>query len=257
VRNLIVLAIYDKDKKLIRVYQFKSRELWKEYKYWGRKIAEYQSKLSKSGHKGKSVKLRKLYEKRKRRIMNTIRGMGNKIVEFLKRYEVKEVFIGDLRGIRNGKDYGRKVNKLLHNFWIRRQIEQVLKNKLEEAGIGFIPIPEGYTSQTCFNCGSKVKRPKRHLVICQKCGKLHSDTSGAINILKLGLKLKDLEWEKIREVHLVWKFRKTNRWVFRYLRVYKKNKDKLLVRGQANNPPVRVATSYSPKSSLAPLMRGG
>ncbi|RUM28494.1 MAG: transposase, partial [Aquifex sp.] len=63
VRNLIVLAIYDKDKKLIRVYQFKSRELWKEYKYWDRKIAEYQSKLSKSGHKGKSVKLRKLYEK--------------------------------------------------------------------------------------------------------------------------------------------------------------------------------------------------
>ena len=256
-RNLIVLAIYDKERKLIRVYQFKSKELWKEFKYWDRKIAKYQSKLAKSRHKGKSVKLRKLYERRKKRIMSAIRGMGNKIVELLQRYEVKEVFVGDLTGIRNGKDYGRKVNKLLHNFWIRRQIEQVLKNKLEEAGIGFIPIPEGYTSQTCFNCGSKALRPKRHLVICQKCGKLHSDTNGAINILKLGLKLKDLEWEKIREVHLVWKFRKTNRWVFRYLRVYKKNKDKLLVRGRVNNPPVRVAKSYSPKSSLAPSVRGG
>ena len=209
-------------------------------------------------HKGKSVELRKLYERRKKRIMNAIRGMGNRIVELLQRYEVKEVFVGDLTGIRNGKDFGKKVNKLLHNFWIRRQIEQVLKDKFEEAGIGLVPIPEGYTSKVCFNCGSKALRPKRHIVICQECGKLHSDTNGAINILKKGLKLKDLEWNKVREVHLVWKFRRTNRWVFRYLRIYKKDKDKLLVRGRVNNSPVRVAHgSYSPKSSSASFMRGG
>jgi len=254
-RNLIVLAIYDKDKKLIRVYQFKSKELWKEYKYWDRKIAKYQSKLSKSGHKGKSVKLRKLYEKRKKRIMSAIRGMGNKIVKLLQRYEVKEVFVGDLTGIRNGKDYGRKINKLLHNFWIRRQIEQVLKDKLEEAGIGFVPIPEGYTSKVCFNCEKKVKRDYNHYVICSECGRLHGDTNGAVNILRK--KLGNVEWKRIREVHMIWNFKRTNRWVFRYLRVYKKDKDKLLVRGRVNNPPVRVAKSYSPKSSLAPSVRGG
>ena len=257
-RNLIVLAIYNKEKKLIRVYQFKSKELWKEFKFWGRKIAKYQSKLVRSGHKGKSVKLRKLYEKRKKRIMNAIRGMGNKIVELLRRYEVKEVFVGDLTGIRNGKDYGRKVNKLLHNFWIRRQIEQVLKDKLEEAGIGFVPIHENNTSSFCFNCKQKVRRPYQHFVVCPKCGKLHSDTNGAINILVKGLKLKGLEWKNIREVHFVWKFSKTNKWVFRYLRIYKFSKDKPLVRGWVNNPPVRVAPmSYSPKSSLAPSVRGG
>ena len=255
-RNLIVLAIYDREKKLIRVYQFKSKELWKEYKYWDKKIAKYQSKLSKSGHKGKSVKLRKLYEKRKKRIMNAMRGMGNKIVELLQKYEVKEVFVGDLTGIRNAKDYGRKVNKLLHNFWIRRQIEQILKDKLEEAGIGFVPIPEGYTSKVCFNCEKKVKRDYNHYVICSKCGRLHGDTNGAVNILRR--KLGNVEWKRIREVHLVWKFKRTNRWVFRYLRIYKKDKDKLLVRGWANNPPVRVRLSpYSPKSSLAPSVRGG
>jgi len=149
----------------------------------------------------------------------------------------------------------------LHNFWIRKQFLNILKYKLEEVGIGLTPIPEVYTSKTCFNCSLEVKRPKQHFVICSNCGKLHSDTNGAINILKRGLKLKNLEWKKIREVHLIWKFKQTNRWVFRYLRIYKKDKDKPLVRGQANNPPVGVATpkrsSYSPKSSLAFLMRGG
>ena len=75
-RNLIVLGIYDEEKKLIRVHQFKSKELWKEYKYWDRRIARYQSKLAGSGYKGKSVKLRKLYERRKKRIKNAIRSLG-------------------------------------------------------------------------------------------------------------------------------------------------------------------------------------
>jgi putative transposase len=65
IRNLITLAVYNGEKKLIRVYQFKAKELLKEWKYWNRRIAKYQSKLAKSGHKGSSLKLRKLYEKKK------------------------------------------------------------------------------------------------------------------------------------------------------------------------------------------------
>ncbi len=261
IRNLITLAIYYKENKIIRVYQFKSKELLNEWKYWNRKIAEYQSKLAKSGHKGSSLKLKGYYEKRNKRIKIAIQQMINKTIQILERYKVKEVFIGDLTGIRNGKDYGKELNKLLHNFWIRKQIEEILKYKLEKLGIGLIPIPEAYTSKTCFNCGLEVKRPKQHFVVCSNCRRLHSDTNGAINILKRGLKLKTLEWKKIREVHLIWKFKRTNRWMFRYLRVYKKNKDKPLMRASANNPPVVVVipfwSSHYPKSSLASLMRGG
>ena len=257
IRNLITLAIYDKERKLIRVYQFKSKELLKEWKYWNRKIAKHQSKMVKSGHKGSSLKLRRYYENRNKRIKIAIQQMTNKIVQILERYGVKEVFIGNLTGIRESKDYGKELNKLLHNFWVRRQIEEILKYKLEEKGIGLTPIPEAYTSKTCFNCNLEVKRPKQHFVVCSNCGKLHSDTNGAINILKRGLKLSGLNWEKIREVHLIWKFKRTNRWVFRYLRIYKKNKDKALVRGQVNNPPVGVAIYYSPKSSPVFLMQGG
>ena len=241
IRNLITLAVYDSDKKLIRAYQFKAKELLKEWKYWNRRIAKYQSKLAKSGHKGSSLKLRKLYEKRNKRIKVAIQQMANKIVQILERYGVNEVFVGDLTGIREGKDYGKELNKLLHNFWLRKQILEILSYKLEEAGIGLTPIPEAYTSKVCFNCGLKVKRPKQHFIVCSNCGKLHSDTNGAINILKRGLKLKSLEWDKIREVHLVWKFKRTNRWIFKYLRIYKKNKDKPLVRGKALTPFLRGA----------------
>ena len=216
IRNLITLAVYESDKKLTRVYQFKAKEILKEWKYWNRRIAKYQSKLAKSGHKGSSLKLRKLYEKRNKRLKVAIQQMANKIVQILERYGVKEVFIGDLTGIREGKDYGKELNKLLHNFWLRKQILEILSYKLEEAGIGLTPIPEAYTSKICFNCGLEVKRPKQHFVICPKCGKLHSDTNGAINILKRGLKLKSLEWNKVREIHLVWKFKRTNKWTFKY-----------------------------------------
>ena len=153
--------------------------------------------------------------------------MANKIVQILERYGVKEVFVGDLTGIRENKDYGKKLNKLLHNFWIRKQMLEILSYKLEEMGIGLTPIPEAYTSKICFNGGLEVKRPKQHFVVCSNCGKLHSDTNGAINILKRGLKLRNLDWNKIRAVHLIWKFKRTNKWVFRFLRIYRKDKDKL------------------------------
>ncbi len=254
-RNLITLAIYIEEEELIRVYQFKSRELWKEWKYWTKRIAKYQSKLAKSGHVGRTRGLNRLYEKRKKRLKVAIQGMANKVVKLLEIYGVKKVVIGDLTGIRERKDYGSKINKLLHNFWVRKQIEDILANKLEEAGIGIVPIPESNTSNTCFVCGSKVRRPKQHYLKCPNCGRLHSDTNGAINILKRWLRKKGIKWRRVREVHLVWRYGNTNRWIFKFLRTYK---DKSLVREQANNPPVRVVSnSYSPKSSLAFSMRGG
>jgi transposase len=47
----------------------------------------------------------------------------------------------------------------------------------------------------------EVKRPKQYFAVRPNCGKLYSDTNGAINILKRELKLKSLEWDKIRELH--------------------------------------------------------
>ncbi|WP_163327726.1 zinc ribbon domain-containing protein [Desulfurobacterium thermolithotrophum] len=104
----------------------------------------------------------------------------------------KEVYVGNLTGIREDKNFG-KLNILLHNFWVRAYVTKRLEEKLTEAGIGLKPIPEYNTSSRCFKCGSSVKRPHQHYVICPKCGKLNADLNGAVNILKRGKKLSSLK----------------------------------------------------------------
>ena len=91
--------------------------------------------------------------------------MLNRVVNVCVSREVKTVFVGDLTGIREDKDFG-KLNILLHNFWIRDYTLKRLKEKLSEAGIGVKPIPESYTSSKCFKCGKSVKRHHQHYVVC-------------------------------------------------------------------------------------------
>ena len=77
IKNFLTLAV--ETDKGIEVFQFKSRELIKDYKRWNRKIAKYQLILNKSGAKT-SKKLQKLYIKRERRLKQSINSMLNRVV---------------------------------------------------------------------------------------------------------------------------------------------------------------------------------
>jgi len=207
IRNLLTLAV--ETDKGVEVFQFKSRELIKDYKRWNRKIGEYQSVLNKSGAYT-SKKLQKLYAKRDRRLKQSINAMLNRVVEICTSRGVKKVYVGDLTGIREGKDFG-KLNVLLHNFWVRNYVAKRLKEKLTEAGIGFEPIPEPYTSSKCFKCSSFVKRPHQHYVICPDCGRINADLNGAVNILK-GEK-ENLSLEAVSLYHFKWVRGRVNSWI--------------------------------------------
>jgi len=202
IRNLLTLAV--ETDKGIEVFQFKSRELVKDYKYWNKRIAKYQSAVSKNKH-FRTKRLRKLYLKRDRRLKQSINAILNLVVDICKSRGVKKVYVGDLIGIREEKDFG-KLNVLLHNFWVRAYIMKRLEEKLKEAGIGIRPIPEYNTSSKCFKCESKVKRPYQHYVICPECGKLNGDLNGAINILKRGAKRekKEFSLETVSLYHFRW-----------------------------------------------------
>lgn len=208
IRNLLTLAV--ETDKGVEVFQFKSRELIKDYKYWNRKIAEYQSILNKSGART-SKRFQKLYVRRDRRLKQSINATLNFVVEICKLRGVKKVYIGDLTGIRKDKDFG-KLNVLLHNFWVRAYVMKRLEEKLTEAGIGFEPIPEYNTSSKCFKCGSSVKRPHQHYVICPNCGKLNGDLNGAVNILKRG-KRKGIPLEIVSLYHFKWVRGRVNSWI--------------------------------------------
>lgn len=211
IRNLITLAF--ETETGVEVFQFKSRELIKDYKYWNRKIAEYQSTLNKNGH-CTSKRLQNLYIKRDSRLKHAINAALNFIVKICRENKIKKVYIGDLTGIREKKDFG-KLNILLHNFWIRAYLIRRLKEKLEEAGIGLKPIPEWNTSSECFKCGNPVKRHYQHCVICPVCGKINADLNGSVNILKKAYQFKGLSWkikEKIFFYPYVWVRKNTNLW---------------------------------------------
>lgn len=94
--------------------------------------------------------------------------------------------VGDLTGIREGKDFGSKTNQKLHRWPFRKIIDQ-LKYKAEEVGIEVKEVSEAYTSQTCCVCGCirKANRIERGLYHCPDCGHVvNADINGAINILK-------------------------------------------------------------------------
>ena len=207
IRNLLTLAV--ETDKGIEVFQFKSRELVKDYKYWNKKIAKYQSTANKCGH-FRTKRLQKLYLKRDRRLKQAVNAILNRIVDICKSREVKNVYVGNLTGIREEKDFG-KLNILLHNFWIRAYIMETLSYKLTEAGIGIKPISEYNTSSVCFKCGSSVKRPNQHYVICPKCGKLNADLNGAINILKRGKK--NVPLGAVSLYHFKWVRGRVNSWI--------------------------------------------
>ena len=207
IRNFLTLAV--ETDKGVEVFQFKSRELVKDYKRWDKKIAKYQSILNRSGAKT-SKRLQKLYLKRDRRLKQSINSMLNRVVDVCVSRGVKTVFVGDLRGIREDRDFG-KLNVLLHNFWIRDYTFKRLKEKLSEAGIGIEPIPEYNTSSKCFKCGSSVKRPHQHYIVCENCGKLNADLNGAVNILKRGDGNPSLE--DVFLYHLKWIRGRVNSWI--------------------------------------------
>ncbi len=97
---------------------------------------------------------------------------------------VGRLAVGNLTGIREGKDFGPTMNQKLHG-WTHGKVREQLRWKGEEHGIEVIEVSEAYTSQTCAACGCvrKANRVERGLYRCRDCGaELNADANGALNI---------------------------------------------------------------------------
>ena len=90
------------------------------------------------------------------------------------------IVIGDLTGIRENINYGKRANQKLHQ-WAFGKITELITYKAKAFGIKVVLIDEAYTSQTCPKCGNRKKATNR-IYTC-KCGfQYHRDGVGAINI---------------------------------------------------------------------------
>ena len=125
--------------------------------------------------------------KRIRKIDNQIKDALHKhtttFVKHCSESGIGTIAIGDLTGIREDIDYGKRANQKLHQ-WAFGKVTELITYKAKALGIKVALIDEAYTSQTCPNCGNP-KKPHNRKYTCTPCGfKYHRDGVGAINIRK-------------------------------------------------------------------------
>jgi IS605 OrfB family transposase len=97
--------------------------------------------------------------------------------------------VGDLNGIRNGNNLGKRTNQKLHNFWSHATTLKRIKELGEEFAIQIKLVSEAYTSATCCMCGLQHNgRIHRGLHVCRQVHKsINADVSGAYNIYNVAV----------------------------------------------------------------------
>ena len=178
------------------------------YRYYSKEIASKQSQWAKTqSRRGieypkMSKHVKKLYEDKNNAINDYLHKMTRYVVNYCVENDINTVVIGDITGIREGKDYKDKVNQKLHSLPYRK-IYTMLEYKLKKEGISFHMQKEAYTSQVSplSDCVSKENahpenRKKRGLYV-DKDHIFNADCVGAVNILRLYLQNND-EDKKIK-----------------------------------------------------------
>ncbi len=127
-----------------------------------------------------------LNQKRSRQRTHLLHSFTKSLVRDADARGVSTIIVGDLKDIRDGKDWGDSGNQKFHK-WPFDKVIKMLTYKARLAGIRVVKIEESYTSQTCCKCGTicKSSRVHRGLYVCSQCGSvINADVNGAINIFK-------------------------------------------------------------------------
>ncbi|AAL80884.1 transposase [Pyrococcus furiosus DSM 3638] len=154
--------------------------------YFQKKVADYQSKLNKSGTKT-SRKLRRLYERAKLQARHYINTAVRQTVKRLYHLGVSRIIVGYPKGIIRNSNKGKKQNFLLSHIWQFNYVIKRLIEVAEEYSILVEVVEEAFTSKLCPVCGRPHEgaRFTRGLFKCPATGLIfNADLVGAFNILK-------------------------------------------------------------------------
>ncbi len=185
VNNLMAVYVENGESFLVNGRPLKSIDF-----YWRRRIAEYQSKLNKSGAKT-SRKLKRIHEKAKLQAKHYINTAVRQTVRKLYDLGVSKIVVGYPKGITRNSEKGRKQNFILSHVWRFNTVIQRLKEVAEEYGIKVVVVNEAFTSKTCPLCGKPHEGARfvRGLFKCPAEGLIfNADLVGAFNILKRAIR---------------------------------------------------------------------
>ncbi len=181
VNNLMAVYVENGESFLVNGRPLKAIDF-----YFRKVIADYQSKLNKSGAK-KSRKLKRMHEKAKLQAKHYINTAVRQTLERLYHLGVSRIAIGHPKGISRNSDKGTRQNFLLSHVWRFNMVIQRLKEVSEEYGISVVVVNEAFTSKTCPVCGKPHEEARfvRGLFECPVTGLIfNADLVGAFNILK-------------------------------------------------------------------------
>lgn len=183
IKKLFAIKISNGEDKLIG-----SKRHFKQWSYYTNLIAEEQTNLAKINRKT-SKRLNKLFRLRNKWQNNLYNNLVSKVFKVLRRNNVSKLFVGDVKDIRENANWGKKGNKMLHNYWTYNIAYHKLNNKSEEYGIEYNTDTEEYSSRGCPICFDTSKTNcKDRIFICSYCGYInHRDIVGATNILTKGM----------------------------------------------------------------------
>jgi len=181
VNNLMAVYVESGESFLVKGRPLKSIDF-----YWRRKIAEYQSKLNKSGAKT-SRKLKRMHEKAKLQAKHYINTAVRQTVRKLYELGVSKIVIGYPKGIARNSDKGKRQNFVLSHVWRFNTVIKRLTEVAEEYGIRVVVVGEAFTSKLCPVCGKPHEEARfvRGLFKCPATGLVfNADLVGAFNILR-------------------------------------------------------------------------
>ncbi|AIU69642.1 transposase [Thermococcus eurythermalis] len=181
VNNLMAIYVENGESFLVNGRPLKSIDF-----YWRRKIADYQSKLNKSGAKT-SRRLKRMHVKAKLQAKHYINTAVRQTVRKLHELGVSKIVVGYPKGIARNSNKGKKQNFILSHVWRFNYVIKRLTEVAEEYGIKVVLVGEAFTSKVCPVCGKPHEGARfvRGLFKCPATGLVfNADLVGAFNILK-------------------------------------------------------------------------
>ncbi|MDY6984928.1 MAG: transposase, partial [Candidatus Thermoplasmatota archaeon] len=174
---------------------FRGGEILSNLHYWNKEKSRVQAEVMgrTRGKKKNSKSLSKMSKHGSAQVKHAVHSLTSTFADLCNQKNVKEVVIGDLKGIKKeekgkGKNWRDKSSQNWQQFPIRTVVTQ-LGYKLARYGIRLIEIDERGTSRgRCSICGcedkKKLHRVHRGLFLCGSCStQQNADVNGASNIL--------------------------------------------------------------------------
>jgi putative transposase len=176
--NNIVTAVSTEGDSMI----ISGREIKATKRYWQKvrsKVKPPSALMRKPSRRYQQVQ-----RKESRQVNHRLHIISKSFVQFCEDKQVDTIVIGDLTGIRDHIDYGKRNNQQLHS-WNFGKVADFIEYKAKLIGIETVTLSEKYTSQTCSACGTvkKSNRKTRGLYICACGHRINADVLGASNIL--------------------------------------------------------------------------